>query len=78
MDVPNWIGFVAPAATPADIIQRLNRELIASMTAPDVTKTYDAQSMVKLTTSPDEFARKIGRELGTWGPIIKSLNVALD
>jgi tripartite-type tricarboxylate transporter receptor subunit TctC len=78
MDVPNWIGWVAPAGLPAEILQRLHREMLAAIVHPDVTKAYDSQSMVRMTSTPEEFARKIDRELAAWGPIIRKLKITLD
>jgi tripartite-type tricarboxylate transporter receptor subunit TctC len=78
MDVPNWLGWVAPAGTPGDIVQRLRRELLVVMDTPEVTKGYESLSMVKMTSTPEEFSRRIARELAAWGPVIKGLNIALD
>ena len=78
MEVPNWIGLVAPSGTPRDIIARVNREVAASFSSPEALTAYEAWSMIRPSTSTDEFAAKIARELTTWGPIIKKLNISLD
>lgn len=78
MDVPNWIGLVAPSGTTTDLVGRLNREFAKALAAPEITKFYDAQSYVVDTSSPDQFAKKIARELDTWGPLIKRLGITLE
>jgi tripartite-type tricarboxylate transporter receptor subunit TctC len=78
MEVPNWIGLVAPSGTPGDIVARVNREVAASFSAPEALRVYEAWSMVRTGTGSEELAQKIARELAAWGPIIKKLNIALD
>ncbi len=78
MEVPNWIGMVAPGGTPREILARVNREVAASFSAPEAVKVYEAWGMQKTSTSSDEFAGKIDRELAAWGPIIRKLNISLD
>jgi tripartite-type tricarboxylate transporter receptor subunit TctC len=78
MDVPNWIGLVAPDGIAPDLVARLNRELARALAAPEVAKYYEAQSYVVDTSSPDQFAKKIARELDTWGPLIKRLGITLE
>ena len=78
MDVPNWIGLVAPSGIAPDLVARLNREFAKALAAPEVSKFYEAQSYVVDTSSPDQFAKKIARELDTWGPLIKRLGITLE
>ena len=78
MEVPNWIGLLAPAGISPDLVSRLNRELIKALAAPEVGKVYEAQSYVVETSTPDQFAKRIARELDTWGPLIKGLGITLE
>ena len=78
MDTPNWIGLVAPTGIAPDLVARLNREVARALAAPEVSKVYDAQSYIADTSSPEQFAKKIARELDTWGPLIKRLGISLE
>ena len=75
MEMPNWIGVVAPAGTPREIINRLNREMIAATRSPAAVKTYEGMAMETVTTSPEQLAQKIEREIRTWGPFIRKLGI---
>jgi len=75
MEMPNWIGVVAPAGTPREFINRLNREMIAATRSPAAVKTYEGMAMETVTTSPEQLAQKIEREIRTWGPFIRKLGI---
>jgi tripartite-type tricarboxylate transporter receptor subunit TctC len=78
MDAPNWIGLVAPAGTPAEIVNRWQRETVKALAAPEVLKIYDAQSYVAVSNTPEQFAKQLAREHAIWGPFIKKLGITLD
>ena len=78
MEVPNWIGLVAPSGTPRDIVARIHRELAGSFSAPEALKVYEAWSMVKVNLTSEQFGQKIDREISAWGPVIRKLNISLD
>ncbi|MFH1044233.1 MAG: tripartite tricarboxylate transporter substrate binding protein [Pseudomonadota bacterium] len=78
MDVPNWIGLVAPAGTPPDIVARLNREVARAIASPEMAKVYESWSYVQVASTPEQFGRKINREIDAWGPVIKSLGITLE
>ena len=68
-------GMLAPAATPAPIIERLNRELNAALKAPDVVAFLKDNGIDAAPTSPAEFGRFILAEQQKWWPIIKKSNI---
>ncbi len=78
MIVPSWIAVVVPAATPRAIIDRLNREIAKGVASPEVLKLYTQINYVQATSSPDEFARFIQKEIDTWGGLIKSLGITAE
>jgi tripartite-type tricarboxylate transporter receptor subunit TctC len=66
-----WYGLMAPAGTPPDIINRLNRELNAVLQSPDIkTKLIDAGAEIK-GGSAEEFGHFMVSELERYGQIIK-------
>ena len=48
-----WYGFFAPAKTPKEIVDRLNREIIAVMKEPDTVKRFADQGADVVTNSPE-------------------------
>jgi tripartite-type tricarboxylate transporter receptor subunit TctC len=61
-----WIGMVAPAATPTPVIERLDREMTAILSAPDTVAALDQQGTEAEPSSPQDFGRRIGSEITKW------------
>lgn len=70
-DATSWIGFLAPAGTPAPIIERYHRELVKILKQPDVRKKLLDMEFEIVASSPGEFSQWIGSEIKRWGKVIK-------
>jgi tripartite-type tricarboxylate transporter receptor subunit TctC len=77
-DVIGWVGIVAPAGTPRDIVTKLNREIVRAAALPEMAKVYSAMNVIPATTTPEQLAQKIDREIALWGPVIKGLNIQME
>lgn len=77
-DVTIWYGVLAPAATPATIIERLHREMVAVMASNDMRKRMQIDGAEAKTTTPAEFAALIKHDTATWAPVIKASGATLD
>ena len=66
-----WLGLMAPKATPAAIVARLNAEITKIVGSPDVAKAWSAQGATPLTMSTDEFARYLNQDIEKWARIVK-------
>jgi tripartite-type tricarboxylate transporter receptor subunit TctC len=77
-DPTGYVAASAPAGTPRDIIERLNREIVKAVALPEVRKVYGSLNMQPVTTSPEQFAQMIKNDVERWGPLIKSLGITLD
>ncbi|TWO70113.1 tripartite tricarboxylate transporter substrate binding protein [Caenimonas sedimenti] len=73
-----WIGLVAPGATPAPIIERLNREFVAAMRDPAINEKLRSQYMDAEPGTPQQFAAFMQGELKKWGPVIKRSGATID
>ena len=73
-----WLGFVVPAAVPAPLIERINRELVAALRDPAVVEKLRAQYMEPAPSTPKEFADFMQAELRRWTPVIRRAGVTLD
>jgi tripartite-type tricarboxylate transporter receptor subunit TctC len=74
----SWIGVVAPAATPAPVLARLNAEIVAILRLPEVVHALNAQLMEPVGDTPAEFTAYMKEELGRWGPLIRQNRITLD
>jgi tripartite-type tricarboxylate transporter receptor subunit TctC len=73
-----WFGAVAPAATPAPIIARLNAEMARALAAPEIKSRVLAAGTEPLTTTPQEFAAMIRDETRKWADVIHRAGVKLQ
>ena len=71
----NWYAFVAPAKTPKDIVDRLNRELVKALNNANVVSLLHQQGLEPSPSSPAELARYIEREYETWGKVVKRAGI---
>lgn len=77
-DVTIWFGVLAPAGTPAPIIERLNREIVTVMATDEMRKRMQADGAEARTTTPAEFAALIKQDTAKWAPVVKASGATLD
>ncbi len=73
-----WIGLLAPAGTPADIVARLNAETVRGMRAPDTREALGKQGFDVVGNTPSEFAAWIRAEQAKWARVIKVSGATVD
>jgi tripartite-type tricarboxylate transporter receptor subunit TctC len=73
-----WFGVVAPAATPPQIVARLNSEIAAALKVPEIRKIAVDAGTEPFTASPAEFSRMIHEETKKWADVIKAGNIKLQ
>ena len=76
--VDTWYGVLAPAATPRDIITRLNTEVVKVLKDADTRKRLAARGTNPLTSTPEEFARFIKSETERWGKVVRASGATAD
>ena len=78
MDVGLWFSLLAPAATPRDIVARLNAEAIKLGAVPDYRAQLDKLGFEPFTSSPGRFSEFLNAELARWGKVIKAADIRPD
>ena len=73
-----WYSILVPAGTPADVIDRLNRELLRVSALPDVRERLISIGMVPETSTPEQLGNNIRAEVARWGPIIKAAGISQE
>ena len=73
-----WSGLYAPAGTPADIINRLNAEVVKILKQPSVREQLMAQGAEPVGDTPEEFSRFTLAEISKWAKIIKISGAKVD
>lgn len=70
-----WLGIVAPAATPAAIVNRLSAELARVARAPEIVAKLEGDSATMVGSTPEAFRRHIAAETARWGRIVRQAGI---
>jgi len=73
-----WIGVMAPAGTPKEIVELLNREINKILARPDIAESWRRQGANTMVMSPQEFGSYIEAEIERWGKLIKANNIGVN
>jgi tripartite-type tricarboxylate transporter receptor subunit TctC len=73
-----WIGLLAPAATPPDVLARLSAETMRGMKAADVRELLGRQGFDVVASTPAEFQRWIRGESAKWARVIRASGATAD
>jgi tripartite-type tricarboxylate transporter receptor subunit TctC len=74
-DASGWAGMLAPANTPQDIVQRLNKAVVDTLTQKQTIDKMLADGALPAPTTPQEFAAYLRSELKKWGEVVKVANI---
>jgi tripartite-type tricarboxylate transporter receptor subunit TctC len=71
-------GVLVPAATPAAIIDRLNRDIAAVLAQPDVNERLSTLGFDPAATTPAEFGERIKGEIAKWGKVVSAAKIRIE
>ncbi len=74
----SWVGYFAPAKTPADVVKKLNGAVNEALGMPDVRARLDALGLEPQPISPREFSDYVGSEVAKWAKIVKATGIAAE
>ena len=74
----SWTGVVAPAGTPADIVKRVNADMVRVLSDPKTVAALMAAGAEPAPGSPEQFKTFLANELKKWSDTIKSANIVAD
>ena len=77
-EATTWHGVVVPAATPAALVARLNRDIVQVLALPDLRERLSGLGAEVATGTPREFADCIARETPKWAAIVKRSGARAD
>ncbi len=73
-----WIGVAAPKNTPAEIIDKLNKEINAALADPKVKARFAELSAMVFGGAPADFGKLIAEETEKWGKVIRTANIKAE
>ncbi|WP_257993327.1 Bug family tripartite tricarboxylate transporter substrate binding protein [Cupriavidus pauculus] len=74
----SWVGLLAPAKTPKEIVDRLSRELNAVVNQPDTRERLATLGIVPIGNSPEAFGKQIQADLKRYGEVVKTANIKVE
>ena len=76
--VTSWFGVLAPAATPRDVIVRLNSELAQAMRSPDMRERLAGEGAEPTSSTPEQFAAFIKTEIAQWTKVVRDARISAE
>jgi tripartite-type tricarboxylate transporter receptor subunit TctC len=74
----NWYGLGVPKATPAEIVDQLNKEVNAALDDPKMKARLADLGGIAIAGSPAEFGKLIADETEKWGKVIRAANIKVQ
>jgi tripartite-type tricarboxylate transporter receptor subunit TctC len=68
----SWQGVFAPAATPHDVIARLNAEIVKALARADVKDIFGRQGFIVAGSTPEQFQALVNAEIPKWARVVKA------
>jgi tripartite-type tricarboxylate transporter receptor subunit TctC len=73
-----WTGILAPAGTPADIVDKLNGAVVAGLRSAETKQNLGKFSVEPHITTPQEFSAFLAAEARKWADIVKKTNIKVE
>lgn len=74
-EVVGFFGVLAPAKTPADVVSRLNAEIVKVLARADIKQLFASQALEPSAMSASQFAEYVKGEVGRWGKLIQEAGI---
>ena len=71
----SWFGFLAPAGTPAEVIQKVHQETVKTLKMPDVAERFSKLGLEIVGSTPAEMGGVIKTDLEKWTKVIKEAGI---
>jgi tripartite-type tricarboxylate transporter receptor subunit TctC len=73
-----WFGLLAPAGTPADVVNRIQQEAAKALSSPALKERLQSQGAIPSGMAPAEFGRFIAAEAKKWAQVVKASGAKID
>ncbi len=77
-DATVWLGLLAPAGLPREVLARLHSEVLKALSSPDTRKLIQRAGVEVSTSSPEEFGVLLRSELDKWGKVVKDTGATIN
>jgi len=73
-----WVGMFAPAGTPADLVEKISRDVLRVLATPEAKERLAALGADAMPMTPAEFRKFVQDEIGESGKVIKAAGIAIQ
>jgi tripartite-type tricarboxylate transporter receptor subunit TctC len=77
-EVTSWYALLAPAGTPAPIVNKVHQEVLKGLAQPDLRAKFAKLGLDTVGNSPDELAAIIKSDIGKWAKVIKDAGITAN
>lgn len=77
-DVPTWIGLIAPAHLPREVLATLNKALVEGLASQETADQFAPFGAEPRPSTPEQFADTIAAENQRWGKVIRDAKITID
>ncbi|MGZ5095196.1 MAG: Bug family tripartite tricarboxylate transporter substrate binding protein [Burkholderiales bacterium] len=78
MKVSVWWGIMGPAGIPKDLVNRLNREIVAALSSPEMQERLQTLSARPIGGTPEAFTKFFAEETTRWARVVKASGARVD
>jgi tripartite-type tricarboxylate transporter receptor subunit TctC len=77
-DAVTWFGLLGPAKLPADVVAKLNAEVVKALQSPELQKKMRDQGVDLSPSTPEQFGALIRTDITKWGQVVKDSGAKID
>jgi tripartite-type tricarboxylate transporter receptor subunit TctC len=76
--VDSWTGILAPAKTPREVVQRLQKEIAAVLGEPEIRSRYATLGIEPVGNTPEAFTEQIRADLARWEKVVRQAKIRIE
>ena len=76
--VDSWTGILAPAKTPREVVERLQKEIAAVLGEPEIRSRYATLGIEPVGNTPEAFAEQIRADLARWEKVVRQAKIRIE
>ena len=77
-ETQSWVGYVAPAGTPQEVIATLNSHVNKALSKPELRERLESNGYEVVGGRPEPLGELVRRETARWGKLIKERNITIE
>ena len=77
-DIGTWFGVLAPAATPKDVVAKLNTEMVKIIKSPEFRQRMQEIGAEPIGNTPEQMARQIKDDTDRYARLVRDAKVSID